>query len=92
MNVVYDSNFLRLLKKTNVRIRKSFKKAIVEFSNNPESQVLNNHELKKEWEGYRSIDIAADWRAIYKEVQIGDEIVAYFVDLGTHKDLYSSNK
>ncbi len=89
MNTVYDANFLKLLKKANVRIRKSFKKAIEEFSKDPVSPTLNNHELKRGWTGYKSIDITSDWRAIYKEVQIAGETVAYFVDIGIHEELYS---
>lgn len=90
MNVVYDPSFLKKVKKVNVRIRKSVKERILLFSNDPMNPQLDNHLLKRGWEGYRSIDINADYRAIYKETKIGDEIVAYFVTLGTHKDLYNS--
>jgi addiction module RelE/StbE family toxin len=88
MRIVFDKDFFKKLKKVNVRIRKSFKANILLFSENPHNPKLNNHLLKKEWEGYRSIDITADWRAIYKELQEGGEVVAYFIALGTHKDLY----
>ena len=91
MNVVYDSEFLKKIKKVNVRIRKSVKERIDLFSNEPMNPQLDNHLLKREWEGYRSIDITADYRAIYKEVQMAGETVAYFVALGTHEELYSKN-
>ena len=78
----------KILKKVDVRIRKSFKEQILLFSKNPLGQKLHNHALKDEWEGYRSIDITADYRAIYEEVKIGKDTVAYFVDLGTHPELY----
>ena len=64
----YDPLFVKALKKTDVRIRKSFKEKIVIFAKNPYDPVLNNHELKREYAGYRSIDITNDWRAIYEEV------------------------
>jgi len=38
--------------------------------------------------GCRSIDVTADYRAIYKEVREGKEFNAYFVALGTHEELY----
>jgi len=40
------------------------------------------------WKGYRSIDITGNWRAIYAEKVEGKDIVAYFVALGTHRELY----
>lgn len=88
MNVEYDTDFVKRLKKLDVKIRKSFKERIIKFSKNPQDPQLNNHLLEKEWHGYRSIDIKADWRAIYKEINEGGETVAYFVAIGTHKELY----
>lgn len=88
MKVFYDPAFYETVKKVDVRIKKSVKERILVFSRNPNDLELNNHELKREYEGYRSIDITADYRALYKEVQIGDEIAAYFVEIGTHKELY----
>jgi addiction module RelE/StbE family toxin len=88
MNIVYDPAFLEKLKKADIKIRKSFKEKIILFSQNPQYPQLNNHSLKKEYKGYRSINITADLRAIYKEIEEGEEMIAYFVLLGTHKELY----
>lgn len=88
MNVVYDSDFLKKLKKVDVRIRNALKEKILLFSKNPQDPQLDNHELKDEYTGCRSIDITGDYRAIYKEIKIEDETIAYFVALGTHKELY----
>lgn len=88
MNVKLDPDLIKQLKKLDVKIRKSFKERIIKFSKNPQDPQLNKHRLEKEWLGHRSINLNADWRAIYKEVQIGGETVAYFVAIGTHKDLY----
>ena len=92
MNAVLDSDFLKKFKKLDVRIRKAFKESILLFSKYPNNPQLNNHKLKEEFEGYMSIDITSDHRAIYKEVQIGKENVAYFVDLDTHDELYGKHK
>lgn len=92
MNPVLDADFLKRFKKVDVKIRKSFKEKIILFSKNPNDPQLNNHALKDEYEGYMSIDITADYRAIYKEAQIGGEIVAYFIELGTHDQLYRKRK
>ena len=88
MTVYYDPAFLTRLKNINVRILNNFKKKIVLFARDPNNSELNNHKLKKEWIGHRSIDITSDYRVIYIEKQVGEETVAYFVDIGTHNELY----
>ena len=91
MRIVYDSDFISKLKKINVRVRKSFKERILLFSRDPNNPQLNNHPLLDEYQGCRSIDITSDWRAIYKDTEIEDKTVTYFIILGTHKDLYRKN-
>lgn len=88
MKVVLDPAFYNKLKKADVRIRKSVKERILIFAKNPSDLELNNHSLRKPYQGLRSIDITADYRALYKEVRIGKDTVAYFLELGTHDELY----
>lgn len=88
MTVRYDPTLLKKLKKVAVRIRKSFKKRIEIFIKDPNYLQLHNHALSDEWEGYRSIDITSDWRAIYSEKLEGEETVAYFEAIGTHDEFY----
>lgn len=91
MNVKYSPEFLKTLKKLNVRIRKNFREKISLFAKNPNDLELNNHLLKKEYTGLRSIDITGDWRAAYEEIQEADQEdpTAYFVKIGTHDQLYT---
>lgn len=89
MKVEFDPAILRKLKKVDVRVRKSFKEKLRIFSTNPSNSQLRAHSLQKPYQGYRSIYITSDWRAIYKEVHRGEEVVAYFITLGTHKQLYN---
>ena len=86
MTLRFSPEFVAKLKKANIRIRKSFKQRITVFSSNPDEPVLNDHPLRDEWQGYRSIDITGDWRAIYQEFDGGE--VIYFNILGTHSKLY----
>lgn len=88
MIVRYTGNFLKQLKKSNVRIRKTFKERITLFIKNPNDLELNNHTLKREYSGFRSIDITSDYRAIYKEVIVEDDTYIYFTSFGTHSQLY----
>ena len=90
MKVQLAPELIKKIKKLDVRIRKSFKKAIDLFSENPHSLKLNDHKLYRKWEGFRSIDVTSDWRAIYQEIEEGHEPFAYFVALGTHEQLYGS--
>lgn len=88
MNVKLEPDFLKKLKNVDVRIRKSFKQKIDIFAKNPNDPQLNNHLLRKSYEGLRSIDITADYRAVYQETEAGEEKLAYFIILGTHQELY----
>lgn len=90
MKIVYDSGFLEKLKKVNVRIRKELKNRLLLFAKDPNNPQLNNHPLKKEFQGYRSIDITNYWRCIYQETKVDEEIVAYFITIGTHRQLYEN--
>ncbi len=92
MNVKLDPDLLKKLKKVNVRIRNRFKERILLFIKNHNATELNNHALHEPYAGLRSIDITNDYRAVYKEVIIGGEIVAYFSLFGTHKQLYKQKK
>ena len=84
----YDPAFIKSLKKVNVRVQKSFKDRIEIFAKNPNNPQLNNHALRKPYKGLRSIDITNDYRAIYEEMIVGAQIVAYFSLFGTHNELY----
>lgn len=92
MTIKYSPSFLKVFKKVDVRIRKSFKQKILIFSKNPDDLQLNNHVLKEEWLEHRSIDVNVDYRAIYQEKTVGEDQVAYFVTLGTHHQLYTKDK
>ncbi len=88
MNVKLDPDFIKQLKKLDIRIRKSFREKIAIFAKNPLDLQLNNHKLRKPYEGLRSIDITNDYRAVYEEMTVGKETIAYFSLLGTHEELY----
>jgi len=88
MNVDLDPDFLKSLKKLDVKIRKSFKERILIFQKNPNEPQLNNHELQNPYKGLRSIDITNDYRAIFEEIIVGEETIAYFSLFGIHNELY----
>lgn len=91
MTVKFDPEFLIKLKRLDIRIRKSFKERLIIFIENPHNSQLNNHPLKRNYLGYRSIDITKDWRAIFSEKIEDGETIAFFVAIGTHQELYRVN-
>lgn len=87
MIVSFTDQFRKQYKKVNVRIRNCFDIILEKFISNPTNSELRNHPLHGKLEGFRSIDVTSDWRAVYKEEQ-QDEIVFCFIALGTHSQLY----
>ncbi len=88
MIVKYSPSFLTVLKKLHITIRKNFSYRIRLFAKNPYNLELNNHALHREYGGFRSIDITADYRALYEEKQEEQDTVAYFIAIGNHQELY----
>ncbi len=87
MTIVYHPAFIKKLKKLDVRIRKSFRERITLFQFNPSDPILDNHPLQRELIEYNSIDITADYRAVFEELK-EEETIYFFFLIGTHKELY----
>jgi addiction module RelE/StbE family toxin len=90
MRVQYHPELIKKLKSVDVRIRKSFREQIDRFQKNHLDPHLDNHEVHGEYEGYHSIDVTNDYRAIYEEIDEGNATLAYFFKLGTHEELYET--
>ena len=86
MKIDYSKRFLKQLKKTPEKIRKSFKKRLKIFILDKRSAILNNHALKGKFRGFRSINVTGDWRAMFRELR-GGEIIRFY-SIGTHSQLY----
>jgi addiction module RelE/StbE family toxin len=92
MKIQFSSYFYRKIKKEDIRIQKSFKEALRLFMSNPSDPRLDNHPLKDPWVGCRSIDITANFRAIYEEINENDEAIVHFITIGTHQELYAKDR
>ena len=86
MDIRIHRNFERQYVRMPTNIQKRFKERRDVFMQNPFDPVLQNHALKGKYQGYRSINITGDIRAVYKLI---DRDTIVFVDLGTHSGLYS---
>lgn len=84
MRVDFAHSFLKILDKCPEKIRERFEERLSIFLDNPFSPELNNHPLRGEYSGCRSINVTGDWRAIFKKA--GEDVC--FVDIGTHSQLY----
>lgn len=90
MRYQLSGEFRRKYKKQNVRIRKTIDQALQKFSKNAFDLSLRNHRLQRELQGFRSIDINFDYRAIYEEIKEENGSFAYFDNFGTHEELFTS--
>ena len=85
MQIKYARKFKRQYTKASEKIKKVFKGRRNLFLKNPHASILNNHKLKGEFKGYRSINITGDWRAFYSKP---NKNIVIFEVLGTHSQLY----
>ena len=85
MNIRLHPNIKKNLNKLRAGEKERFFDRIRIFQNNPYDKMLNTHHLKGAWDGYFSINIGGDLRAVYCLV---DKDTAIFVAVGTHHQLY----
>jgi addiction module RelE/StbE family toxin len=67
-----------------LEIKQALRETLELFLENPTHEALRNHPLTEEYAGTWSIDVTADWRALYRK----DQGKIIFVKLGTHDELY----
>lgn len=85
MKIEYAKRFIKQFKKAPKQVQLSLKEGIKLFELDKFHPLLNNHALRGKFEGYRSINITGDWRAIFSEVDVN---TLYFQELGIHSQLY----
>jgi addiction module RelE/StbE family toxin len=88
LSIKYTKLFNKQLKKASLEIKIAFKETRELFTENPNHPSLRNHPLKEKYAGYYSIDVADDWRALFKVQKSKTKIVITFHILGTHDQLY----
>lgn len=86
MRVLFHKTFDKQYKKLRPNEKQKARDRIKLFTQEPFQTVLNNHPLKGRYQGYHSINITGDLRAVYELIT---EDTAYFVAIDTHSNLYS---
>ena len=77
----FDKKFNKLSQK----IKNQTIERIQLFIENPFNPILNNHSLGGKYLGCQSINVNGDIRIIY---EILDKNTAYFLEIGSHSELY----
>jgi len=88
--IEFSTLFDKHLRNASDEIKIALQDALDLFKEDSNHPALRNHPLKEKFAGFRSIDVADDWRAIFKETISGDRKVIIFHMIGTHEDLYES--
>jgi addiction module RelE/StbE family toxin len=87
MKLVFHRNFEKQFKKLRAGERGRVKERLALFLEDEFDPILNNHPLRGKFQGYRSINITGDLRAVYK-FQKPD--LAIFIAVDMHSKLYKS--
>lgn len=80
----FHKDFTKNFKKLPSKIQKRFQERLLLFEKDAFDPALNNHGLNGEYQGYRSINVSGDIRAIY--IKSSGNII--FVKIGSHSQLY----
>ena len=87
MEIKYYKQFVKHLNqriKFNHNLYKKFKERVREFIANSENPILKDHQLRGDKKDYRAFSITGDIRIIYSK---GEDYI-YFIDIGTHNQVY----
>ena len=84
MKVSYSKDFIKAAGLLNKAQKTRLKQRISLYLENPRDQQLRNHKLAGQWNGYSSINITGDLRAVFEQT----ETEVYFIAVGTHAQLY----
>lgn len=85
MDIQFSKKFEKQLAKCSVKIENKFYIQLIKYRKNPNEFSLNNHALKGKYQGFYSINVTGDVRALYTKK--GSKIVI-FGFIGTHSQLY----
>jgi len=89
MKIQHSKQFLKDVSRLNENQMLQLRQRLRTFEERPSHPTLNNHRLKGKLKGYCSINISGDLRALYRLENEGEKLVAKFVRLGTHSQLYA---
>lgn len=87
MRFVYTRAYKRQFKKLPREVQEKVIECLALFITNEAHPLLNNHSLRFEWSGYRSINVTGDYRLIFKKES---RTLVRLEQVGTHGELYEA--
>lgn len=87
MKIYFTKDFKRAYRKriqVNENLAKRFESRYDLFENDPTNPILKDHALGRKLQGHRAFSITGDIRVVYYIF----EDTAYFIDIGTHNQVY----
>ena len=84
MTINFHKDFTKSFKKLRSKTKKKFQDRLILFEKDEFNPVLNSHALKGSYQGYRSVNVTGDIRAIYRKN--AQDVI--FVEIGAHSRLY----
>ncbi|MFA5995893.1 MAG: type II toxin-antitoxin system mRNA interferase toxin, RelE/StbE family [Patescibacteria group bacterium] len=67
MQINFSKRFNKQYKKAALNIQRAFNNRLQIFIDNKFHSSLHNHALTGQFEGFRSINVTGDWRALFHE-------------------------
>jgi len=87
MEFLYSRLYKRQFRKLPRELQIKVTQRLALFINDEMHPLLDNHPLRFDWGGYRSINITGDYRLIFKKVS---DLLVRLEAVGTHSELYGS--
>lgn len=87
MKIEFTHDFMKIFKKrfsSKPKIQKKFDERVKKFAGNSDDPILIDHALSGKLQGHRAFSITGDIRVVYYIF----EDTAYFMDIGTHNQVY----
>lgn len=87
MKVEFKTSFIKRYKnrfRHLPNVQKKFEKRLLLFTKDPRNPILKDHTLTDDLTGHRAFSISGDIRVVYYI----ENNTAYFVDIGTHNQVY----
>ena len=86
MIILFNKNFVKKQKKLSAKVVARLLGRLELFESDFQNPTLNNHSLQGKLNGYWSINITGDYRAVFREIE---HDLVEFVEIGTHSYLYA---
>lgn len=83
--IIVHKQFIKQFRKLPSSVQKAFQMRRDLFLDDPDSPLLKVHLLRGKFLGYKSFNVNADIRVVFKDVGNDTHL---FIDIGSHSELY----